>query len=262
MARSHQGGARRFGAGELGVGDRRVVDDRTPFDEGLLAETAPAVVRRRFAGRPAYRDRGSHEVLRTEQLDAEAVQHLGRDVEEIVRLLELELDPGRLVDERQVREAGNVGCDGRGQRQDFLAQRLETAFVAGQIERSRRTGPDIVRRAPSAGIGVVDEFELDDPGIAGIVGDRQPDTASHDGFTGKSQTQAPEGSLQLVDRGVEFVGAGPDHRVVLGERREHCPARLDLGGALPTEVGLPSPVVQYGPGKTVDEGSNDVVGGG
>ena len=134
LAGAHQRGAGGLDAGEVGLGQRRVVDDRLPLDERLLAEPTLAVVGGRLAGGAAHADLHLHEVLGPEQLDAEPLQLVRRRVEEVVGLLEVELDGAGLVLGGQLGEAGHVGRDERGEREHLGLERRE----AGIRNRRRR----------------------------------------------------------------------------------------------------------------------------
>ena len=187
MPGAHQRGARRLGARHVGFGDGCVVDDRLPLDERLLPEACRAVVFGRVGRRGPHTHGRRHEMLGTDQFDAEALEHRGSDVDELVGLVEIEFDRAGLVLVREVREARHRRCNDIAQRRDLGDEYRQPMLAAGQIDRRRRPVPDVVGRAPSARIGVVDEFEFDQPRVTGVVGQCQANAAADDRLTGQSE---------------------------------------------------------------------------
>ena len=180
----------------------------------------------------------------SEQRDAEARQLVRGDVEEVVGRGEVELDPGRLVLGGQIGEAGDVLGDSAGEVADEQLHAWEVAFVASQVEGDAGPVPDVVGGAPPAGVELVVHLERDFPRIAGVLGDRQPDTRREHGPTGEALAVAVEQPAHRIELTLELAGATADDGVGAGERREHGPQHLHVGRALTAEIGLPTDAVE------------------
>ncbi len=148
MAGVEQRGTGLGGAGQLGLGDRLVADDELPVDERFVTELLLAVVggrRRRLA---TDADAGLDEALRPDQVDAEAFELGGSDVDEVLGDVELQLDRGGFVFERQVGQAGDERHAGDGVADD-VDEKVDVPGLAGDVDRARRALPHVVGRAPS-----------------------------------------------------------------------------------------------------------------
>ncbi len=187
---------------------------------------------------------------------------MGRHVEEVVGLLEVELERSRLVFGREVGEARNVGRDHLRELVDLVTQRRQPRLGSSQIERPRRGVPHVVGGAPSSGICVVDELEFDQPRIEGVIGQGESDPGANDRLTRESKPVTLERSCEIFERFVEILAARPDDRVGLGEGGEHGTQRLYLHRALSSQLGTPVAVVEYRAGQPVDQRRQDVLGRG
>ena len=203
----------RLDARELDVGDRGVVDHRRPVDERLDPEPLVPVVDRCWRRAPAHTHLGADEMFGSEQRDAEARQLVRGDVEEVVGRGEVELDPGRLVLGGQVGEAGDVLSDSAGEVADEQLHAWEMAFVASQVEGDAGPVPDVVGGAPPAGVELVVHLERDFPRIAGVLGDRQPETRREHGPTGEALAVAVEQPAHRIELTLELAGATADDGV-------------------------------------------------
>ena len=258
---AHEGDPSGLGARQVSGRDRRVVDDRTPLDECLLAELGFAVVGRGLACFATDAHLRSDEVFGTEQLDAATFEFGRRDVEEVVGVFDGEFDPRRLVFHCERGQRCDGKRNGLGQRQHLLLQLLEVADRARQIQGARRSAPDVVCRTPSAGVRIVDEFEINQPGVERIVGQGEPHSAAHHRLTIESTSVPCQPVPELLHRDIEVVGAGTNDGIGFCEGREHGSGGLHVHAAFATEVGLPTGMVQDGSGEPVDEQCEDVFGG-
>ena len=91
---------------------------------------------------------------------------MGRHVEEVVGLLEVELERSRLVFGREVGEARNVGRDHFRELVDLVTQRRQPRTGSSQIERPRRSdgvrcsSPDSASTIGAAGSALAPTFGL------------------------------------------------------------------------------------------------------
>ena len=243
-----------FDACQIGLGHRRVVDHRRPGDERFLAEPALAVVGRRFAGDAAQADAGRDEVLGAEQFDAEPGELGRRGLDELVGLLEVELDRRGLVHGGQLVQPGDVRRHRRGEREQLVLEVGDPALATGDVERPRRAFPHVVGRAPFAGVGVVDQLELDQPRVEGVVGQRQPHPSAHDRLAveaaagaGRGDDRGRRSPRRIRRRPLRITGSG------LASAANTARTACTSARPLAAEVGLPAAVVEHGPGQPVDQ---------
>ncbi len=169
---------------------------------------------------------------------------MGGDVEEVVGRGEVELDPARLVLGGQIGEAGDVLGHGAGEVADEQLHPWEVAFVASQVEGDAGPVPDVVGGAPPTGVELVVDLERDLPRIAGVLGDRQPQTRREHGPTGEALAVAVQQPAHRIELTLELGGAAADHGVGPRERREHRAQHLHVGRSLTAEIGLPADAVE------------------
>jgi hypothetical protein len=248
-----QRGADLLGPGDLRLGDLLVADHHLPLDQRLRAELLLAVVGRRRRGLAVDAHPGADQTFRADQLDAHPLQLDRGDVEEVLGDVEFQFDLGRFVFQCEVGEAGD-GLDLVDGGADQLAEPVEVVRPFGDFDRRVVRVPDIVRRAPSGAVAVVDEFQTHDPRIAGVVGDQQPDPRDDDRFIGEATPVPVEFVTQLAQGAGDVVGgSGTDDVVRFGQRPEGGSQCLDLGSALSPEIGLPAVLEQERTGDAVDE---------
>ena len=219
MAGVEQRGAGFGGAGQFGLGDRLVADDELPVDERLVTELLLAVVGRRRRGLAGDADPGLHESLRPDEVDAEAFELGGGDVDEVLGDVELQLDRRGFVFERQIGHAGDECHLGDGVADD-VDQQVDVAGLAGDVERARRSLPHVVRRAPSGGVTVVDELDPHGPRLERIFRHDQAEPGDDHRFAPGPPAVPLQLGLQMIDRHVELVGVAADHLVGLRQGAE------------------------------------------
>ena len=243
---------------EFGVGDRFVVDDHRPLDERLVTELLAAVVGGRRRRLTVDADSGAHEPFGPDQLDAEALQLGGGDVDEVLGDVQLEFDRGRLVLEREVGQPGDErdALDGVV---EGLDEQIEVPVLAGDVTRRGVAIPDVVGRAPARRVAVVDQFEADDPGRQGVVGHDQPDPRHDDRLATRPPAVTVEFVAQVLEGDLEAVGVAADHVVGLGQRTERGAQRLQVGAPLLAELGAPSALGEQATGDPVDEAVEHLV---
>ena len=239
--------------------DRRVVDDRLPLDQCLLAELRLAVVLRRVGGGAAHRHRCRDEVLWADQFDTEAFEHRRRHVEEIVGLLEFQFDRRRLVLCGEIGEAGH-------RRRDELGERRPPRRRARGFGVHRRPGraprpigstrrPRLHHRPGSASSTSSSSTSHGSPASSGSVSRTRPRTT---GSPAKRRRWRSSERTSSVTASWNSSRARADDRVVLAEGREDGPQRLHLARALAAEIRFPAAMVQYRARETIDECAQDV----
>ena len=141
-----------------------VADHHRPLDERLVAELLLAVVGRCRRGLARHAHPGADQALGTDELDAEALQLGGRDVEEVLGDVEVELDLRRFVFEREVGEAR----DERDPASTVCGDQHRSAGRGGGLRGRRRARCRCASHTSLAvhqrdAVAVVDEFEPHDP---------------------------------------------------------------------------------------------------
>ena len=252
LAGVQQGRARLRRPGELGLGDLGVVDDQLPLDQRLAAEPALAVVGRRRRGLAGDAGRGAHEPLGADQLDARLLELERGDVDEVLRRLEVELDPGRLVRQRQIGEAGHHGGDAGDDVADQLDEEGQVALLAGDVDGPLAALPHVVGRAPAHRVGVVDQLEADLPRVVRVVGHQQAHPRHHHRLARQPAPVAVELVAQPAERDLEVARAAAHHVVGLRQGAEGGPQRLRRRGPASAEIGLPPALVEERAGHAVD----------
>ena len=143
-------------------------------------------------------------MLGTDELDAEPFQCSRCLLEELLGRLDVELD--------------GLGADGGGERGEHVDGRRDrrreladhrfedgkVAGIRGHLDGERVAGPDVGGTAPAAAIGLVDELELDPPGIVTVVGHDEAQAADQDRFA----AGALASRRRRLGHGAEGVDAG------------------------------------------------------
>ena len=85
------------------------------------------------------------------------------------------------------------------------------------------------------------------------LGDEQREAGNHNRFAVEASAMTIEVVAQVAHRGVELVGRAAHHMVGLCQRSEQCALGLDRRLALPSQVDLPSALMQERAGDPVDQ---------
>ena len=258
MAGVEQGRAGLGGAGEFGFRDLFVADDHRPVDEGFVTELLAAVVGRRRSRFAVDADPRTHEAFRPDQLDAEAFQFGRGDVDEVLGDVQLEFDRRRFVFEREVGQPGDEG-DPRDGVVEGVDEQVEVPLVAGHITCRRVPIPDVVGRAPTRRIAVVDQFEPNDPGCQRVVGDDEPNPGHDHRLAAGPTSVAFEFVAKVVECDIEAVGVAADHVVGFRQCAEGGTQGLHVGPPLLAEIRPPSALREEATGDAVDEAPEDLV---
>ena len=163
--------------------------------------------------RPRTDDPGPHEALRTDQVDAEAVELGRRLLEEAPGVLDGQLERGRLVRRRQL--GGDVDAPGQrlGQLADHVGQQRDVGLAPGQLDGQRRGVPDVLGGAPPPGSSSSTTSRRTSQSSYDVVGHDEADPGHDDRLAARPPVVAVEAGGQrghLVGVG---DGAADDQRV-------------------------------------------------
>ncbi len=251
-----------LGAGDLGRRQRRgtvvLCDHHRPIDDGVAAESGGAVAARRGRGAAAQPDVGAHQALGADEVDPEPGEFGRRLLEEQVGALDIELDGGRVLGLGEARQHVDDLTRAPGSVDDRRHQHVEVIAVAGELDGERGGLPHVVRRAPPAGVELVDELDRDLPGVERIVGDDQAQTRQDDRFAERPAVVALEAGGQRVHRREMRCGPPSHDRVGVGQGLEN--GSRGRGGRPPIgrQIGIPPLADESVAGEAVDERGVDV----
>ena len=207
------------------IADRTVAvgDGEGPLHDRFPVEAGGPIARRRRGGAAAYSDGRPHEVLGPDQLDALALQGGGRLFQELVGVLDVELDRRRPVEFGERVEHADALGDRPCQLDHDRLEHDELVWGAGDLAGQRVAVPDVGRTAPSPGIVLVDELEVDAPRIEAVVGDDEPQPPDQCRLAASACAKAAN-DVGHRAHGIGMGGLRHPHAVVLTRQgAEHQP---------------------------------------